>query len=133
MAFLATRTAVVDVRNPLAGPRGEQESAAIIGALLDNVHTAHLEIVDERLDRALRVVVAEDNFTDIKTELGRALAIKVAGGGIARVRSVQGLVVQDIAEMDDRSGFPVRRRMDRARQPRAIGVIRTAAASGFVR
>ena len=60
---------------------------------------------DLELERALGVVVAEDGFADIKSELGRALAIKIAGGGIARVNAIEDLVIQDISALDDRAGF----------------------------
>jgi len=38
-------------------------------------------------------------------ELGRALAIKVAGGGIARVDAIENLVLKDITTLEGRSGF----------------------------
>ena len=104
-AILLTRMAVVDVRNPLAGLPDQAASAKIINAVLDNVHIAYLEPADPELVRALGVVVAEDGFADIKTELGRALAIKVAGGGIARVNAIEDLVIQDISALDDGPGF----------------------------
>ena len=104
-AILLTRVAVVDVRNPFAGLPDQAASAKIINAVLDNVHTAYLEPVEPELERALSVVVAEDDFADIKTELTRALAIKVAGGGIARVNAIEDLVIQDISALDDGPGF----------------------------
>jgi hypothetical protein len=57
------------------------------------------------LARALGIVVAEEGYADVKTELSRALAIKVAGGGIARVNAIEGLAVKDIGALDGRSGF----------------------------
>ncbi len=104
-AILLTRVAVIDVRNPFAGLPDEAASAKIINAVLDNVHIAYLELADREIERALGVVVAEDGFADIKTELGRALAIKIAGGGIARVNAIEDLVIQDISALDDRAGF----------------------------
>jgi hypothetical protein len=104
-AILLTRVAVIDVRNPFAGLPDEAASAKIINAVLDNVHIAYLELADPEIERALGVVVAEDGFADIKTELGRALAIKVAGGGIARVNAIEDLVIQDISALDDKAGF----------------------------
>lgn len=104
-AILLTRVAVVDVRNPFAGLPDEAAAAKIINAVLDNVHIAYLERADAEIERALSVVVVEDGFADIKIELTRALAIKIAGGGIARVNSIEDLVIQDIAALDDRVGF----------------------------
>jgi len=96
---------VVEIRNPFAGPPTEAAAAKIITAVLDNVHAAYLERTEPELGKALGVVVADSGFTDVKAELSRALAIKVAGGGIARVNKIEGLVVKDIAAIDGRSGF----------------------------
>jgi hypothetical protein len=104
-AGLLMRATVVEVRNPFAGPPTEAAAAKIITAVLDNVHTAYLERTKPELTQALGVVVAESGYTDIKTELNRALAIKVAGGGIARVNAIEGLVVKELGAIDDRSGF----------------------------
>ncbi len=104
-AILLTRVAVIDIRNPFAGLPDGTESAKIVTAVLDNVHTAYLETADPELERALSVVVAKENFADIKTEFDRALAIKVTGGGIARVNAIEGLVVKDISVLDNRAGF----------------------------
>ena len=95
----------VEIRNPLSGPPDEVLSAEIIKAVLDNVHAAYLEKVDSELTNALRIIVAEESASEVKAELGRALAIKVAGGGIARVNAIEDLVVRDIAAIDGRSGF----------------------------
>lgn len=104
-AVLLLRIAVVEVRNPFAGPPAEPAAARIVTAILDNVHTAYLERNDGELARALGIVVAEEGYADVKTELSRALAIKVAGGGIARVNAIEGLAVKDIGALDGRSGF----------------------------
>jgi hypothetical protein len=104
-AVLLMRETVVEVRNPFAGPPAEAAAAKIITAVLDNVHTAYLERTEPELAQALGAVVAESGFADVKAELGRALAIKVAGGGIARVNAIEGLVVKEIGEIDNGSGF----------------------------
>ncbi len=104
-AILFARVAIVDVRNPFAGLPDEAASAKIINAVLDNVHIAYLEPADLELERALGVVVAEDGFADIKSELSRSLAIKIAGGGVARVNAIEDLVIQDISALDDTAGF----------------------------
>ncbi len=104
-AVLLMDATVVEVRNPFAGPPAEAAAAKIITAVLDNVHTAYLERTEPELTQALSVVVAEGSYTDVKTELSRALAIKVAGGGIARVNAIEDLLVKDLGAIDDRSGF----------------------------
>lgn len=104
-AVLLLRVAVVDVTNPLAGPPDETISAQILTGILDNVNHAYLEKEPAALRRALGVVVANDALADVEQELGRALAIKVAGGGIARVDAIENLVLKDLATLDGRPGF----------------------------
>lgn len=104
-AILLMRSNTVEIRNPLSGPPDEALSAEIIKAVLDNVHTAYLEKGDLELTNALSVIVAEEGASEVKAELDRALAIKVAGGGTARVNAIEELVVNDIAAIDGRSGF----------------------------
>jgi hypothetical protein len=104
-AVLLMDSNTVEIRNPLPGPPDEAISAEIIKAVLDNVHAAYLERVDSELTNALGIIVAEESASEVKAELGRALAIKVAGGGIARVNAIEDLVVRDIAVIDGRSGF----------------------------
>ena len=53
----------------------------------------------------MSVVVAEEGFADIEAELSRALTIQIAGGGIARINSVEDLVVKDLAALEGRTGF----------------------------
>ena len=105
VAELSIRIAIVDVKNPLAGPPDEKTSAQIVMGVLNNVNHAYVEKEPGALRRALGVIVAGDRFGDVETELGRALAIKVAGGGLARVNAIENLVVNDISELDGASGF----------------------------
>ena len=104
-AVLSIRVLVVDIKNPFVGPPDEVTSAQIVTRILNNVNHAFIEREPEALRRALAVIVAEDRLGDIETELRRALAIKVVGGGIARVKAIENLVVKDIVELDDGSGF----------------------------
>lgn len=104
-AILLLRVTVVDVVNPFAGPPDEPLSARIITAVLGNLHTAFLERTEPELRQALSVVVAEEGFADIEAELSRALTIQIAGGGIARINSVEDLVVKDLAALEGRTGF----------------------------
>ena len=104
-AVLFIRIAIIDVKNPLAGPLDEKTSAQIVMGVLKNVNHAFLEKEPGALRQALGVIVAGDRLGDVETELARALAIKVAGGGLARVNAIENLVVSELAELDDASGF----------------------------
>jgi hypothetical protein len=104
-AVLALPIAHVDVRNPFAGPPSNTEAVAVVDALLGNVHVAYLETLPEDLNRELASIVAEAAFGDVKSELDRALAIRVAGGGLARVEAIEELTVQDIEPLDSGHGF----------------------------
>jgi hypothetical protein len=102
---LFIRTAVIDVKNPFAGPPNEKTSAQIVMTVLNNVNHAFVEKEPGALRQALGVIVAGDRFMDVKAELDRALAIKVPGGGIARVNAIENLGVKDTTELPDGSGF----------------------------
>ena len=104
-ATLLHRTAVVDVPNPVPGVPTEPAAAKIVAAVLDNVNTAYLERDASALRQALGSVVVEEVYAEVEPELSRALAIKVAGGGIARVKAIEGLAVKEIAPLDSRPGF----------------------------
>lgn len=104
-ALLLFRAGSIEIRNPMAGPPDEAVSAQIVGATLDNVHIAFLEKREPQLTHALDMIVAEERANGVRTELNRALAIKVAGGGTAQVNAIENLTVKDIATLDDRDGF----------------------------
>ncbi len=104
-AVLLLRVAVIDVTNPFAGPPDEMTSVQIVTGVLTNVNHAYLEKDPAALRQALGVVVASDALTDVEAELGRALAIKVAGGGIARVDAIENLILKDVTILEGRPGF----------------------------
>jgi len=104
-AVLLLRVAVIDVANPFAGAPDEATSAQILCSVLANVSHAYREKDPAALRQALEIVVAAEGFPDVEEELGRALAIKVVGGGIARVDVVENLVLKDITALEGRSGF----------------------------
>ena len=104
-AILLVRWTVVEIYNPFAGPPDASTSAEIVTAVLDNVHAAYLERVDTKLTAALEKVISDEGAAAVRAELDRALAIKVAGGGIARVNAIDDLEVTDIGALDGRPGF----------------------------
>ncbi len=102
---LLLRVAVIDVTKPFAGPPDEVTSTQILSGVLANLNNAYLEIDPAALRQALKIAVAAEGFTDVEEELGRALAIKVAGGGIARVDAIENVVLKDITTLEGRPGF----------------------------
>ena len=104
-AVLLSRVAVFDVGNPFAGPPDEKNSTQIVTSVLNNVNHAYLEKDPVALRKALGIVVIDDKLADVEAELGRALAIKVAGGGIARVKAIENLTVKDITALEGDPGF----------------------------
>ncbi len=104
-AVLLLRVTVVDVANPFAGPPDEVASVRILSEVLANVNNAYLEKDPAALRQALEIFVAAEGLTEVEEELGRALAIKVAGGGIARVDAVENVVLKDITTLEGQSGF----------------------------
>jgi len=79
-------------------------SAQILSGVLANVSHAYLEREPAVLREALETVVAAEGLADVEDELGRALAIKVAGGGIARVDAIENMVLKAIATLEGQSG-----------------------------
>lgn len=104
-AIVSARIVVVDVPKPWAGPPDEATSTQILSGVLANVNHAYLETDPETLRRKLQTVVADEGFPEVRQELDRALAIRVAGGGIARVDTVEDISLQDLTLLEDRSGF----------------------------
>lgn len=104
-AVLLVRVAVIEVVNPFAGPPDNVASTRIVTQVLNNLSHAFVEKDPSALRKALAIVVADDTLGDVEAEIGRALAIKVAGGGIARVDAVEDLALQEITALDGRSGF----------------------------
>jgi hypothetical protein len=104
-AVLLLRVAVFEVTNPFAAVLDEKASTQIVTGVLTNVNHAFIEKDPAALRQALEVVVASRALNDVEAELGRALAIKVAGGGIARVNAIEGLVLTDLTTLEDRPGF----------------------------
>lgn len=104
-AVLLLRVAVIDVVNPLAGPPDEVAAAQILSGVLANVSHAYLEKDPQALQQALQVVVTAEALGDVEKELDRALAIRVAGGGIARVDAVEDVVLKDVVALEGRPGF----------------------------
>jgi hypothetical protein len=99
------RVAVVVVPNPFLGAPDKAASTRIVTDVLNNVNHAFVEKDPSALRRALSVVVADNTLGDVEAEIGRALAIKVAGGGIARVDAIEDVSLQETAALDDRAGF----------------------------
>jgi hypothetical protein len=104
-AVLLIRVAVFDLRIPFAGPPDENISAQILTHVLRNVNHAYLEKDPAALRQALGIVVIDDKLSDVEAELGRALAIKIAGGGIARVKAIENLTVKDVTALEEAEGF----------------------------
>lgn len=99
------RSAVVDMANPLAGRPSDETAEVIARQVLDNVNDALQEREPAALQTALDIVVSEAARKEVETELARALKIKVAGGGVARVDTIADLALKDITALDGQSGF----------------------------
>jgi hypothetical protein len=104
-ATLLIRVAVIELDNPLSGPPEKETAAQIVKRILINVDNAFVEREPAPLRRALAVVVDKDRFRDVKAELDRALAIKVPGGGIARIEDIHNLVIKNVSSIRGVSGF----------------------------
>jgi hypothetical protein len=97
--------AVVEVENPLAGLPDEAAAAEIVAALVGNLHDTLQLREESKQQDALALSVAASRLAEVLPELRRAFAIKIQGGGTARVDSIEDVVVQDIAKLPDGAGF----------------------------
>ena len=104
-AVLLFGVGVMRVVNPFAGPPDNATSVQILTDILTNVNHAYLENDPDKLRNALEVVVPDEALSGVQDELDRALAIQVAGGGIARVDAIEEMDLKDITALDDRPGF----------------------------
>ena len=104
-AILSVRIAIIEVANPFSGVPDPGASVEIVTGVLNNVNHAFLEKDPAALREALAVVVADDTLAEVEAEIGRALAIKVTGGGIAQVDAIEDLVLQETSVLEGRSGF----------------------------
>lgn len=103
---IMTRNLVVsEFNNPFAGPPDQGTSALIFSALLGNINIANLE-VDERVRKQKLQTVATHNSEDaVMAEISRALSIRVAGGGIAKVNSVTDVLMTEVSALAGQTGF----------------------------
>ena len=104
-AVFLVRVAVVELTNPFAGTPDKSVSAEVVLQVLKNLNHAFVEKDKTALREALGIVVTADTLDDVEAEIGRALAIKVAGGGIALVDTVNDLVLDEVAWLEGQSGF----------------------------
>jgi len=105
-AGLLSSVAVYEFRNPFAGPPGDEAATKIVAQLAENLHNA-LQLRDEsELQDAIAISVARQTLDEVLPEARRALAIEIQGGGVARVESVDEVVVQDIESLGG-GGFRV--------------------------
>jgi hypothetical protein len=102
---LSTSSAVIDIRNPFDRLPDAETSSRIFAAVLENVNTANLETAPESRQQQLGAVVSAGAMNEVARELDRALAIQVAGGGLARVDAVEDLVMQEIRPSQSGAGF----------------------------
>lgn len=104
-AILLANSAVVRIANPFAGLPDEEASTEIVSQVLNNVNFAFVEKDPEAVKAALSKIVTKAALNDVTVELDRALAIKVAGGGTARVKRIGNLELADIAPLASGNGF----------------------------
>jgi hypothetical protein len=105
IAVLTSRMGSVEFRNPFAGPPDNITATIIVESVLTNVNHAFLSKDKNAQDNSLAIVIVKDRIPEVAPELRRARAIKVAGGGIAWVKSIEELKVTDIIQQADTFGF----------------------------
>jgi hypothetical protein len=104
-AVVTRHVAVLDINNPLIGPPDPQTSAVIFSAILDNLNTANLETDRPERARHLQTLVVNESMKEVVSELDRALAIQVVGGGAAKIRAIEDVMMKDISDLAGGNGF----------------------------
>ncbi len=99
-AGLLSSVAVYEIQNPFAGPPDDEAAAKIVAQLASNLHNALQLREESKLQDAIALNVAPQKLDEVLPEARRALAIKIQGGGAARVDSVDDVVVRDIESLD---------------------------------
>lgn len=95
----------ITIRNPLDRAPDIVQATSAFAALLDNINVANLEITADERRAALTPLVPADALPDVAPELDRALAVRVPGGGVARVTEVRGLALDGLAPIGRGFGF----------------------------
>ena len=101
----ASNSTTVEIRNPFVRVPETADATAAFSALLDNINAANLEITTEARGDALKPLVTSTSHTDVAAELDRALAVRVPGGGVARVTEIKDLVLEELSAVDNGFGF----------------------------
>lgn len=96
---------VINILNPLDRLPDEETSSRIFAAIMENVGIANLESTPQRRNQGLETVVASNAMREVTEELDRALAIRVAGGGLARLDSVHDVALKNIKPLVSGYGF----------------------------
>lgn len=93
--FALTGARSFPVITPFAGQSENQLAEAALSGLLANVYVAALEVSPEARSAALDPIASEAALTELAAELETNLAIRVPGGGLARVGEITEVVVDD--------------------------------------
>jgi len=105
IAVSARENAVIPIANPLAVVPDDAVALDTVAELLDSVSAAYLLPVADRRREALRAVVTDQSLTDVAAELDRGFAIRVPGGGLARIDAISDLSVGDLTPVEAGYGF----------------------------
>lgn len=103
--IVAASSPVVDFRNPFVRMPEVTEAEHAFEMLLDNIHIANLEISSGAREHALEPLTSTLAKSDVAAEIDRALAVRVPGGGIARVNEVSNLMLRDVVAAGNGFGF----------------------------
>lgn len=105
ISVLTTSLATISIPNPIDRLPDADTSSRIFAAVIENVSAANLENTEARRNQELGAVVSANAMDEVTGELDRALAIRVVGGGLARVDLVENVTLQEIRPLANASGF----------------------------
>lgn len=101
----AVSGATVSVGNPFAPPPSQSDASEILHAILGNIGTAYLTVDETERRGQLHHSFSEATFVDVSQEIDRALLIRVAGGGTAKVDKIEKVSLSNLSGLEGNDGF----------------------------
>ncbi len=95
LGFALSGARSVPVLAPFSGRTDTQVAEAAFVGIMANVYIAALEVTPAARSKSLGPIVSDTAIVDVSAELETGLAIRVPGGGLARVASIRDVVLED--------------------------------------
>ncbi len=95
----------ISVRNPLEAKPADDDAQMAFAELLAAIRVAHLETSPEARAAKLGAIATAESLAEVAAELDRGLAVRVPGGGLARMTELGEVSLTEIQPASDGFGF----------------------------